>query len=319
MAYCFGIDIGGTTVKIGFFSMGNGLLEKWQIPTRKGTEPTQLLEDIHREMALCLKKRDIQMGQIKGIGMTAPGPVTEDGCLRGTVNIGWGDVFLGEIAEKIFGVAPVFVGNDARVAALGEYTYGVGKNAKSLFMITLGTGVGGGVVLNARILSGATGTAGEIGHMTINPFETLTCNCGKKGCLEQYASAEGMVRVAQSFLHQEEKPSLLRGIEHPSAKDIWDAAQKGDVLALEIAEYVANLLGIGIANACYIVDPELIVLGGGVSNAGQLLLDLVRQAYARNVFPHCRERRFALAQLQNDAGIYGAAAMVFGQRGFDTQ
>ncbi len=316
MENCFGIDIGGTTVKIGFFSREKGLLEKWEIPTRKGPEPTALLKDIHGEMADFLKRSGIPWEELEGVGMTAPGPVTEDGCLRGTVNIGWGDVFLGKEAAEIFGVSPVFVGNDARVAALGEYTYGAGKETDSLLMVTLGTGVGGGIILNGRILNGVTGTAGEIGHMTMNPFEILPCSCGKKGCLEQYASAKGMVRVAQDMLSRWKKPSALRSFGTLTAKDIWDAAKNGDALALEVAEYVSRFLGMGIANACYIADPALVVLGGGVSKAGQILLDMVRQSYAQNVFAHCRDRKFALSALWNDAGIYGAAAMVFQQGTF---
>ncbi|WP_313530302.1 ROK family glucokinase [Anaerotignum sp.] len=311
MDYCFGVDIGGTSIKMGLFSRSDGLLKNWEVPTRKGSEPTLLLRDISEAIELCLKENGIRKEEIAGVGLTAPGPVSEDGLLRGTVNIGWGDVYLGKEAEVIFGIAPVFVGNDARVAAFGEFTFGAGKEVNSLLMFTLGTGVGGGVILNGQILAGKTGTAGEIGHMTINPFETISCNCGKKGCLEQYASATGMVRIAERFLEETDKASSLRKLEKVTAKDLWDEAKKGDELALEITEYVSRLLGMAIANACYIVDPEMIVIGGGVSQAGQFLLDMIQRKYAENVFPHCRDKKFALAKLRNDAGIYGAAAMVF--------
>ncbi|KAF5075845.1 Glucokinase [anaerobic digester metagenome] len=313
MEYCFGVDIGGTTVKFGLFSQKEGLLEKWEIPTKKGSEPTPLLKDIKVSIEECLSKNGLKKEDLAGIGMAAPGPVTEDGCLRGTVNIGWGDVFLGKKAEKLIGVSPVYIGNDARVAALGEYTFGAGKEVSSLLMVTLGTGVGGGVILNGKILSGASGTAGEIGHITMNLDEVEQCNCGKKGCLEQYASAPGMVRVAQKALMNTDKPSVLRNIEVLTAKKLWDAAKKGDALARELTEYISKILGVAIANACYIVDPEMIVLGGGVSQAGVFLLDMVQRAYVENVFPHCRDKKFALAKLLNDAGIYGAAAMVFKQ------
>ncbi len=311
MEYCFGVDIGGTTIKMGLFSREGGLLQKWEIPTKKGTNPKPLLGDIAEEMEKCLSQNGIKKDEIAGVGMAAPGPVNEDGLLRGAVNIGWGDVFLGEEAEKIMGISPVFIGNDASFAALGEYTFGAGKDASSLIMITLGTGVGGGVVLNGQILMGKTGTAGEIGHTTINPFETLSCNCGKKGCLEQYASATGMVRMAEKFLMESDKPSTLRQFDKITAKELWDQAKKGDEMALDIAKYVSRLLGMAIANACYIVDPEMIVIGGGVSKAGQFLLEMIQRAYAENVFPHCRDKKFALAKLHNDAGIHGAAAMVF--------
>ncbi len=311
MDYCFGVDIGGTTVKIGLFSRKNGLLEKWEIPTKKSTEPTSMLQDINLEMEECLSRKGLKKEEIAGVGMAAPGPVTEDGCLRGTVNIGWGDVFLGREAEKFLGISPVLIGNDARVAALGEYAFGAGKEVNSLLMVTIGTGVGGGIILNGKILAGVSGTAGEIGHMTMNPYELEQCNCGKRGCLEQYASADGMVRVARNALINVGKPSVLRKMDVLTAKILWDAAKSGDELALEITQNVARFLGVAIANACYIVDPEMVVLGGGVSRAGEFLLDMTQKAYAENVFPHCREKKFALARLRNDAGIYGAAAMVF--------
>ncbi|WP_352399327.1 ROK family glucokinase [Anaerotignum sp.] len=311
MDYCFGVDIGGTSIKMGFFSRREGLVKKWEIPTRKGSEPTLLLQDISEAIELCLLEKSMHKDEIAGIGLTAPGPVTDNGLLRGTVNIGWGDVFLGEEAERMIGIRPVFIGNDARVAAFGEFIFGAGKEVNSLLMLTLGTGVGGGVILNGQILAGKTGTAGEIGHMTINPFETLSCSCGKKGCLEQYASATGMVRVAKSFLDETDKPSSLRKLEKVTAKDLWDEAKNGDELALKITMYVSRLLGMAVANACYIVDPEMVVIGGGVSQAGQFLLEMIQKEYATNVFPHCRDKKFALAELRNDAGIYGAAAMVF--------
>lgn len=311
MEYCFGVDIGGTTVKMGLFSGEGELLEKWEIPTKKGTDSKPLLKDVGEEMEKCLSRKGIKKEEIAGVGMAAPGPVNEEGLLRGAVNIGWGDVFLGREAEKIMEIFPVFIGNDASFAALGEFTFGAGKDVSSLIMITLGTGVGGGVVLNGQVLMGKTGTAGEIGHTTINPFETLTCNCGKKGCLEQYASATGMVRMAEKFLQESNKPSPLRQLDKITAKDLWEQAKKGDELALDITKYVSHLLGMAIANACYIVDPEMVVIGGGVSQAGQFLLKMIQEAYAQHVFPHCRDKKFALAKLHNDAGIYGAAAMVF--------
>ena len=311
MEYCFGVDIGGTTIKLGLFSRKDDLLEKWEIPTIKGSDPTPLLRDISKEIETCLDKKGLKKEDLAGIGMTAPGPVTEEGLVRGTVNIGWGDVFLRDQAQNIFGISPVFVGNDARVAALGEYTFGAGQGVSSLLMVTLGTGVGGGIIQNGKILTGKTGTAGEIGHMTMNPFETIFCNCGKKGCLEQYVSARGMVRVAENFLKESDKTSLLRKLEKITAKDLWESAKKQDALALDITKYVTRLLGMAIANACYIVDPEMVVIGGGVSQAGQFLLEMIQKEYTVNVFPHCREKKFALARLRNDAGIYGAAAMVF--------
>lgn len=309
MGVCFGIDIGGTTVKIGLFSENGTLLEKWEIPTRKERTPNGLLADIRVSILDCLQKRGMQKEEILGIGMTAPGAVTADGVLHGAVNIGWGDVALAKEAEHILGISPVRVGNDARLAALGEAAYGAGVGARSMLMVTLGTGVGGGVVLNGRILMGESGVAGEIGHMTVNPFETQACNCGKKGCLEQYASATGMVRVAKQILAERTEASLLRQNEI-TAKALWDAARAGDALAAEITDMVCEYLGIAVANAMYLVDTERIVLGGGVSQAGEFLLRKVEKAYKSKVFPHSREKKFLLAKLGNDAGMRGAAALL---------
>ena len=310
MGYCFGIDIGGTTVKIGLFQEDGRLLSHWEIPTRKGSDPTGLLEDVKASLECCLQERNIPKADILGIGMAAPGPVTADGVLHGAVNIGWGDLHLAEEAERIIGISPVRIGNDARVAALGEAVYGAGAGAKSMLMVTLGTGVGGGVVLDGKILMGESGVAGEIGHMTVDPYETEACSCGKKGCLEQYASATGMVRMAKRFLAERSEDSVLRQVEPLSAKELWAAAKDGDALANEITDFVCGRLGSAIANAIYIADTERIVIGGGVSAAGQFLLDKVEAAYRRNVFAHSQNKTFALAKLGNTAGIQGAAALV---------
>ena len=304
MGYCFGIDIGGTTVKIGLLAEDGALLEGWEIPTRREPTPEGLLLDIRVSILDRLdrgldggKKQKIRRADILGIGMAAPGAVTADGILHGAVNIGWGDVALAEEAERILGISPVCVGNDARLAALGEAAYGAGVGARSMLMVTLGTGVGGGVVLNGKVLMGESGVAGEIGHMTVNPFETVRCNCGKTGCLEQYAFAK---RREDSLLRQKEI----------TAKTLWDAAKAGDVLANEITDAVSAYLGMALANAMYLVDTEKIVFGGGVSKAGELLLQKVEKAYRSRVFAHSREKEFLLAKLGNAAGMRGAAALL---------
>ena len=319
MGYCFGIDIGGTTVKIGLAAEDGALLEGWEIPTRREPTPEGLLLDIRVSILDRLdrldrgldggKKQKIRRADILGIGMAAPGAVTADGILHGAVNIGWGDVAFAEEAERIIGISPVCVGNDARLAALGEAAYGAGVGARSMLMVTLGTGVGGGVVLNGKVLMGESGVAGEIGHMTVNPFETVRCNCGKTGCLEQYASATGMVRVAKQMLAKRREDSLLRQKE-VTAKTLWDAAKAGDALANEITDVVSAYLGMALANAMYLVDTEKIVFGGGVSKAGELLLQKVEKAYRSRVFAHSREKEFLLAKLGNAAGMRGAAALL---------
>ena len=313
MKYCFGIDIGGTTVKIGLVAETGEIVTRWEVPTRKGSDPAGLLEDVKTSLENCMAERNMEKADILGIGMAAPGPVTEDGVLHGCVNIGWGDVDLDDLAEDVIGISPVRIGNDARVAALGEAAYGAGQDAESMLMVTLGTGVGGGVVLDGKILMGMSGVAGEIGHMTIDPYETETCGCGKKGCLEQYASATGMVRAAERFLKEKDSDSVLRQKEAVSAKDLWDAAKAGDKLANEIVDFVCDRLGSALANAIYLVDTEMIVIGGGVCAAGQFLLDKVENAYNGKVFAHSRNKKFALAKLGNDAGIMGAAALILGK------
>ncbi|MBQ5588774.1 MAG: ROK family glucokinase [Anaerotignum sp.] len=313
MKYCFGIDIGGTTVKIGLVAETGEIVTRWEVPTRKGSDPAGLLEDVKTSLENCMAEKNMEKADILGIGMAAPGPVTEDGVLHGCVNIGWGDVDLDDLAEDVIGISPVRIGNDARVAALGEAAYGAGQDAESMLMVTLGTGVGGGVVLDGKILMGMSGVAGEIGHMTIDPYETETCGCGKKGCLEQYASATGMVRAAERFLKEKDSDSVLRQKEAVSAKDLWDAAKAGDKLANEIVDFVCDRLGSALANAIYLVDTEMIVIGGGVCAAGQFLLDKVENAYNGKVFAHSRNKKFALAKLGNDAGIMGAAALILGK------
>ena len=310
MKYCFGIDIGGTTVKIGLVAENGEIVTRWEVPTRKGSDPSGLLEDVKASLENCMAERNIVKGNILGIGMAAPGPVTSDGVLHGCVNIGWGDVDLDDLAEEIIGISPVRIGNDARVAALGESAYGAGKGAESMLMVTLGTGVGGGVVLNGQILMGNSGVAGEIGHMTMDPYETEKCGCGRKGCLEQYASATGMVRAAERFLRERTDDSVLRQLEKVTAKDLWDAAKAGDALASEITDFVCDRLGSALVNATYLADPEMIVIGGGVCAAGRFLLDKIEKAYQEKVFAHSRNKKFALAELGNDAGIRGAAALI---------
>ncbi len=305
-----GIDIGGTTVKIGLISTDGEIITRWEIPTRKGSDPSGLLQDVKNALETCMAEKQIMREDILGIGMTAPGPVTADGVLQNAVNIGWGAVKLAEEAERILAIFPVSIGNDARVAALGEAAFGAGKGANSMLMVTLGTGVGGGVVPNGKILMGESGVAGEIGHMTIDPYETEKCGCGKTGCLEQYASATGMVRAAEKFLQERTDDSVLRQLEQVSAKDLWDAAKDGDPLANEITDFVCDRLGAAIANATYLVDTETVVIGGGVCAAGKFLLDKIENAYNQKVFAHSQNKRFALAELGNDAGIRGAAALI---------
>ena len=307
--YIFGVDIGGTTVKMGLFSTEGELLDKWEITTRTDDGGAYILSDIAKSVEEKMAEKSITKNDIKGIGLCVPGPVRDDGVVNKCVNLGWGVFNAAEELENITGL-PVTVGNDANMAALGEYWQGGGKGYKSIVMVTLGTGVGGGIILDGKILSGTNGAGGEIGHITIDPEEQDYCNCGKRGCLEQYASATGIVRLANRALAESDKPSSLREVKYISAKEIFDAAKAGDGLAIDLVEEFGKRLGFALASVACVVDPEAFVIGGGVSKAGQIILDAVAKYFQQYAFHPCRDTKFVLATLGNDAGIFGGAASV---------
>lgn len=301
--YYVGVDVGGTTVKMGMFSDTGELLEKWEIPTRKEDNGSHILSDIVDSME---EKRAERGGNIKGIGVGIPGPVTEDGVVLKCANLGW-DVFnvKKEIAW-LTGVGNIRVGNDANVAALGEMWKGGGRGYDSIVMVTLGTGVGGGIIQQGKILSGVKGAGGEIGHIKVNLNEEEVCGCGNKGCLEQYVSATGIVRMAKQNLPAD---SCLSGNEI-TAKTVFDGAKAGDAYCLEIVEQFGKYLGLALSNVAHVIDPEAFVIGGGVSAAGQIILDVVEKYYNQNSMYALKDRTFHLAELGNDAGIYGTVRMV---------
>lgn len=310
--FCFGVDIGGTSVKLGFFSSEGELLEKWEIPTRKEEKGAYILKDIAQSIENKTKEKQIAKEQIAGVGLGAPGPVTEDGMIHNCVNMGWGTFDLAKEAQFIIQL-PVKVGNDANVAALGESWKGAGKGCDNLVMITLGTGIGGGIVINGKMTAGVNGAGGEIGHMFAVEEETQPCNCGRIGCLEQAASATGIVRVAKRFLQKDSKESSLRQIANLTAKDVLDCAKQGDNLALEILDYVCYCLGKLLANVACVVDPEMFVIGGGVSKAGDFLLEGIKKQYQKYALYACKSTKFVIATLGNDAGIYGCAKLILGK------
>ena len=296
----FGVDVGGTTIKIGLFEENGNLIEKYEISTDKSEQGKHIIDDITTFLKRILAERGLNTHDCKGVGIGLPGPVDEEGNILGCVNLGWGIFQVErEISEKMSGVR-VKAANDANVAALGEQTAGAGRGMKNMVMVTLGTGVGGGIISNGKILAGANGGAGEIGHMTVNCQEEELCSCGKKGCLEQYASATGIVRMV----------GMLRKQEDYSAKDIFDKAKQGDDLCLKAVHELGRYLGLALANTACVVNPEGIVIGGGVSRAGQILLSEIEKYFQEYVFGPCRHVRFMLAELGNDAGIYGAAALI---------
>lgn len=307
--YGFGVDVGGTTIKMGFFDMDGELLEKWEIKTRKENRGAAILDDIAEQIQRKLTERGISESEVAGIGLGVPGPVKADGTVVKCINLGW-NIFNVEQALTEKTGLPVKAGNDANVAALGEMWKGGGSGCKNLLLVTLGTGVGGGIVIEGRMLSGSNGAGGEIGHMMVEEEETGVCGCGKKGCLEQYASATGIVRVAKKALQTYEKETTLRKKEPLTAKDIFDEAKKGDAFALEQVEQMGKILGTAIANIACVVNPEIIVIGGGVSKAGSILIDVTQKYFKERTFHACTNAGFALAKLGNDAGIYGGAYLI---------
>ena len=311
--YAFGVDVGGTTVKLGLFTTAGDLLDEREIPTVTENGGRIILPDISKAIIAEISEKNIDKDDIEGIGIGLPGPVLEDGTVLSAANLGWG-VF--NVADKLTALTGLRVkaGNDANVAALGEMWKGGGAGCSDMVMVTLGTGVGGGVIIDGKIVAGRNGSAGEIGHITVaDPEdEPESCGCGKHGCLEQYASASGAVRLTKRFLAKNtDTETILRDAEI-TAKALFDAAAAGDAAALEITEEYYRILGKGLAGIAAVLDPEVFVIGGGVSKAGTMLTDGIVKYYRKYAFHAVRGARFALASLGNRAGMYGAVKLLIG-------
>ncbi len=308
--YAFGVDIGGTTIKMGLFTTEGELLEDWEIPTRTENGGSHILSDIAEAVEQKLKEKDLSGLDIEGIGVGVPGPVGPDGTVFKCVNLGW-DVF--NVEQRLHSLTgfKCKAGNDANVAALGEMWQGGGKGHKDVVMITLGTGVGGGIIIGGRILAGINGAAGEIGHIPMYDDDPETCGCGKRGCLEQYASANGIVKITKRYFDAHpDAVSTLKDIPALTSRIIFDEARKGDQTALEMVGQVGYLLGKALAGIACVVNPEVFVIGGGMSKAGDILIDSIRNEYRRFAFHASRETEFKLAELGNRAGIYGGVRMI---------
>ena len=305
MRYGFGVDLGGTTVKIAYFDENGTMLAKWEIPTVTEHNGKQILPDIAASIRQFIEQKMIDSADIIGVGIGVPGPVNGKGVVNKCINLGWGVFNIAEELSALVGF-PVKAGNDANVAALGEYWKGGGKGCENMVFVTLGTGVGGGIVVEGRLLHGTHGSGAEIGHVVLNRNEEEPCNCGKRGCVEQYCSATGIVRLAKRALAASQEDSPLRRCGLSTAKDIFDWGKEGDPLAMQILDQYYDCMGEFLGDVCSIVDPEAVVLGGGVSKAGQMLLDGIRPYFDKYVFHAASGARFALASLGNDAGAYGA-------------
>lgn len=307
--YAFGVDIGGTTCKIGFFETSGALIDKWEIKTNTENNGENILSDVAKAVDNKLAQEGISKDEVQGVGVGVPGPVRSDGVVNRCVNLGWGTVSVEEELGTLTGLK-VKAGNDANVAALGEMWQGAGAGCKDVIMVTLGTGVGGGIIVDGKVVAGYNGAGGEIGHITVNNDEIEPCNCGQYGCLEQYASATGIVRVAKRKLAKTSEETSLREFTELTAKDIFDEAKAGDAIALELVDEVCEILGAALSNMACVVNPEVIVIGGGVSKAGEILTDSIQKHYIETSFHACRDTKFVLAGLGNDAGMYGCVQML---------
>ncbi len=307
--YGFGVDVGGTTCKLGLFETNGTLIDKWEIPTNTDNNGESIPRDIVAAVHNKMVEKGLTKDDVEGIGIGLPGAVTEDGVVNKCVNLGWGVVPIVAQMEELSGLK-VRAANDANIAALGEAWMGAGKGCHSVVMVTLGTGIGGGVILNNRILTGFNGAAGEIGHIVVNEDEILQCNCGNHGCIEQYASATGIVMMAHRHLDRSGKPSALRDMGDFSAKDVFDQAKAGDELAKEVVHQVCYLLGKMIATVCNVINPEIVLIGGGVSKAGQIIIDEIKEGFDVGIFHACANTKITLATLGNDAGIFGGVGLI---------
>jgi len=309
-----GVDLGGTSIKLALLTNDGQFIEKWEVPTDKSDQGIHIPKTITIAIEDKLKEMNKTKDDVAGIGIGAPGSVRlEDGLIFAAVNLGWVNFPLKSVLEKESGI-PVIVDNDANIAAVGEMWKGAGNGAKDVVMITLGTGVGGGVIVNGQVAHGISGAAGEIGHITVQTENGVLCNCGKTGCLETISSATGIVRIANETLQSTTKDTILKKkfTENAiSTKDVFDAFKDGDEVATDIVNHVMKYLALVLAGVGNTLNPENIIIGGGVSNAGELLLKPLRKYFDEYAFTTVREStKLSIAQLGNDAGAIGAAYLV---------
>ena len=310
MKYCLGVDIGGTFVKLGLFTTEGELLDKWQIPTRREDNSSHVLPDIAAALKGKLEEKGISIDDVTGVGFGTPGPVTEDGVSVCPANLDWVNKPVAKELSELMGI-PSKGGNDVNVAGLGEMWRGGAKGYKNVVVVPIGTGVGAAIIVNGKVITGTRGAAGEVGHIHVDDEIQEPCGCKAVGCVEQFSSATGLVRMAKKAI-AEGKATTLCDLEEVTAKDVIDAAKAGDAVADEIFDKFCDYLGYSLAATAAVIDPEIFIIGGGVSKAGQVLVDRVQAYFVKYAWPGIRGIKFALAELGNDAGIYGAASMVIG-------
>ncbi|MBS8031043.1 ROK family glucokinase [Streptococcus suis] len=311
-----GIDLGGTSVKLAILTTEGEIQEKWSIKTNILDDGSHIVPDIIDSIKQRFETHGLTKDDFLGIGMGSPGVVdSEAGTVIGAYNLNWKTLQLvKEQFESALGL-PFFIDNDANVAALGEQWVGAGNNNPNVVFMTLGTGVGGGVIAAGNLIRGVKGAGGELGHITVDFDEPFACTCGKKGCLETVASATGIVNLSRRYADQYAGDAKLKQMiddgQDVTAKDVFDLAKEGDDLALIVYRHFSEYLGVACANIAAVLNPAYIVLGGGVSAAGEFLLDGVRKVFAENSFPQIKESiQIVLATRGNDAGVLGAASLV---------
>ncbi|HEL2509191.1 TPA: ROK family glucokinase [Streptococcus suis] len=311
-----GIDLGGTSVKLAILSTEGEIQEKWSIKTNILDDGSHIVPDIIDSIKQRFETHGLTKDDFLGIGMGSPGVVdSEAGTVIGAYNLNWKTLQLvKDQFESALGL-PFFIDNDANVAALGEQWVGAGNNNPNVVFMTLGTGVGGGVIAAGNLIRGVKGAGGELGHITVDFDEPFACTCGKKGCLETVASATGIVNLSRRYADQYAGDAKLKQMiddgQDVTAKDVFDLAKEGDDLALIVYRHFSEYLGVACANIAAVLNPAYIVLGGGVSAAGEFLLDGVRKVFAENSFPQIKEStQIVLATRGNDAGVLGAASLV---------
>lgn len=310
MKVAFGVDIGGTEIKFGAFSPEGDLLEKWSRKTDLSDNGNRVIPDVAANVKQYMEKHGLTEEDVVGVGMGIPGPVDKEGNVRICVNLHWTDFNPVTELKKFFPNMNIAAGNDANVATLGEYHKGSGKGASSMMMLTIGTGIGGGIIIDGNIVNGAKAIAGEMGHITVNNEPLTRCNCGNLGCVDECASATGIVRYAKHYMATETMPSKLRVLEEITARDVCDLAKAGDEVAMKTMKKCMGVLAKGMAFFSHAFDPEVYVIGGGVSHAGQWLIDLIAEEYHPHFHLIERGAEIKLAKLGNDAGIIGACMLV---------
>ncbi|MDD7757969.1 MAG: ROK family glucokinase [Aerococcus suis] len=318
--YVMGIDVGGTSVKLAALTTSGNILSQWSIPTRSEDNGSQIVPDIIASLDQFLAERDLAIDNFLGVGIGTPGAINRDaGTVTGAYNLNWKqEQFIRQAFIDHYGDLPVYIENDANVAALGEQWLGAGDKAPNMVLVTLGTGVGGGVIVNDQLVIGA-GAAGEIGHMLANPDDGFQCTCGNQGCLETVASASGIVwtaekRAKETTIDSELVTNIQSGKE-VTTKDIFDAAQNEDIFAEEIVDETMSYLGHALGQIASVLNPEAIVIGGGVANAGEYLISKVKSHFLPHVYPSIRETTdIRLASLGNTAGVIGSASLVLKQQ-----